>query len=119
MRLAARVGALLADIPEIPGVAKALRNGPDSSGMVAAVLMAVFVVVLLVVLWAVFIRKPARSAERGRLVDKSPSGSAESSGRGGRRRRKKREHAGRNPTLAETGGLPELKKSPQPPSSKP
>ena len=38
----------MADIPEIPGVAKALRSGPDSSGMVAAVLMAVFVVVLAV-----------------------------------------------------------------------
>ena len=49
----------MADIPEIPGVAKALRSGPDSSGMVAAVLMAVFVVVLLVDGWT-------EDAEEGR-----------------------------------------------------
>ena len=115
MRLAALVGVIMGQLPEIPGAAKLSPTGPDSTRMIAAVLTAVFLVVLLVALWAVFIRKPARAGERGRLVDKSPSGSAESSGRGSRRRRRKREHAGRNPTLAETGGLPELKTPQQPP----
>lgn len=115
MRLAALLGTMLGQLPDMPGGISSSRTGSDSGRMVALVLMAILVVVLLVVLWAVFIRKPARAGERGRLVDKTPSDPAESSGSGGRRRRRKREHAGRNPTLAETGGLPELKTPQQPP----
>ncbi len=100
---------------DLPEMAKAARSGPSSGSMVAIVLMAVLVVVLAVVLWAVFIRKPARAAERGRLVEARDGESNSGSGSGGRRRRRKRDHRGRNPTLAETGGLPELKSSEQPP----
>lgn len=100
---------------DLPEMARAAQSGPSSSSMVAIVLMAILVVVLFVVLWAVFIRKPARASERGRLVAAKDGESDSGSGSGGRRRRRKRDHRGRNPTLAETGGLPELKSSEQPP----
>ncbi len=100
---------------DLPELAREARSGPSSGSMVAIVLMAVLMVVLLVVLWAVFLRKPLRAAERGRLVAaKAKDGSSES-GSDGRRRRRKRDHRGRNPTLAETGGLPQAKSSGQPP----
>ena len=97
-------------------MARSARFGPDSTGMVAIVLMSVLMVVLLVVLWAVFVRRPARAAESGRLVSTLP---ADSSGRGsdGKRRRRKKERRGRNPTLAETGGLPQPKSGEQGSSS--
>jgi len=80
--------------------------------MVAIVLMSVLAVVLLVVLWAVFVRRPARAAERGRLVATAPAASGGQASDGKRRRRKK-ERRGRNPTLSETGGLPEPKSGEQ------
>lgn len=97
--------ALAVAAPELPDLARgAGGKGPGSASMLAIVLMAVLTVVLFVVLWAVFIRKPAKAAERGRLVDATSRSSGE--GSGGRRRRRKKERRGRNPTLAETGGLP-------------
>ena len=79
-------------------------------------------VVALVLVWAVFFRKHARELSRYR----SPHGSRDASfnpavrdGRGAgpglRKRRKwrrrRREHRPRNPTLAETGGLPPVRDS--------
>ena len=63
-------------------------------------------------MWAVFIRKPARRRERGRLLDKAPEPRARAedapAAKSGRRRRRREKHRPRNPTLSETGGLPPL-----------
>jgi hypothetical protein len=95
--------------PNLPDLLQGSRSGPGSGGTVAVVLMSILGVVLVVVLWAVFVRKPARANERGRLVPSSGSGTDESTADGGRRRRRRRERRGRNPTLSQTGGLPPLK----------
>lgn len=78
-----------------------LANGARSAmGGVAAVFVASLVVVGLCILWAVFIRKPSTESRRGALSEGG------SSSRGGRRRRRSSKERPRNPTLAETGGLP-------------
>jgi FtsZ-interacting cell division protein ZipA len=82
---------------------------------------AVSIVTLIVVIWAACFRKKPRhrsrahhyspAQERAELETDSEADSAE--GDGGRRyrrkRRRRREHRPRNPTLAETGGLPPVR----------
>lgn len=97
---------------EIPEALRVVREGgPDSTGAYALVLMAVLGVLLLVVAWAVFVRKPGRGRrrERGRLTSAAPP--VES---GGHSRRRRRRSERRNPTLAETGGLPPLRDDARP-----
>lgn len=72
----------------------------DALGGVGAVFVASLVVVGLCILWAVFIRKPSADHKRGALTEGGGSH------RGGRRRRRSSKERPRNPTLAETGGLP-------------
>lgn len=82
-------------------------------------------VLLLVVLlvWALFLRKRPHSHShsrhhRGTELEESgesDSGHARHHHRH-RRKRRRREHRMRNPTLAETGGLPPPRSEPQPPS---
>jgi len=79
---------------------------------------AIVLVVLLIVLWAIFLRKPRRrqSGEKHRRHH-SPARPNSDEGSGGRRRkwrRRRREHRPRNPTLAETGGLPPIRTEPPP-----
>ena len=101
-------GVVIAAVPDLAEMSRTgFFSGPDSTGTIARVMLAVLGVVLLVIGWAVFFRKPARRRERGRLVDAAPL-EKESGSKGGRRRRR-RMHRGRNPTLAETGGLPALR----------
>lgn len=76
------------------------RAAQKALGGTSAIMVAVVLIFGLVLIWAVFIRKPERSSERGRLTDAS----AGSSGR----RRRRRQSRQRNPTLAETGGLPPI-----------
>ena len=83
------------------------RNGLD------LLFVAVGIIVLCFVIWAVFIRKHkderARRYSYGSSTRSSASGSSretsESFGKSGKRRRRRR-HRRLNPTLAETGGLP-------------
>jgi hypothetical protein len=81
---------------------------------------ALVIVTLVVVLWAAFVRKKKRSREhyhhhRHRPLTETPvvaesQQTNENSGRERRRRkRRRRDHRPRNPTLAETGGLPPIK----------
>jgi hypothetical protein len=101
-------GAVIAAVPDLAEMSRTGGfSGPDSLRTNAGVMIAVLGVVLLIAGWAVFLRKPARRRERGRLVDAAPR-EPESGSKGGRRRRR-RMHRGRNPTLAETGGLPALR----------
>jgi|APGre2960657505_1045072.scaffolds.fasta_scaffold42660_3 hypothetical protein len=68
----------------------------------------VLFIVIILVAWAVFIRKPRREPDR--VYPSSKKLTAEEQAESGRRRKKRREprrsHRSRNPTLADTGGLP-------------
>jgi type VI protein secretion system component VasK len=79
---------------------------------------ALTVVTLIIVVWAAFIRKKPREHSsqhhhRHRPATQSEAVSQETAEEPGRerrrRRRRRREHRPRNPTLAETGGLPPVK----------
>ena len=83
---------------------------------------ALAVVSLLVILWAAFVRKKKRTREHYHHPRHRPAASTdtpvvaesqqsdENQGHERRRRRRRRrEHRPRNPTLAETGGLPPIK----------
>ena len=66
-------------IAAAPDLAELVRSthpvGPESMGAFAMVLVAIVSVVLMVVVWAVFIRKPSRGRrrERGRLTSEAPA----------------------------------------------
>jgi len=88
----------------------------------AALLMfsALAAVTLVLVLWAVYLRKPRRRhsrhswhhhASRPRPAARGPVNgpAAAAPGTPSRRRRSRRKHRRRNPTLAETGGLPAIR----------
>ena len=95
------------------------------------VLGAIAFVSVCAALWIVYVHKPKRrhrprhrSHEPERRPESAdgpaafgPTGTA--SGEGGRRRRRRRRHRPRNPTLAETGGLPPIRQDgpPAPPQS--
>lgn len=97
---------LLAALPDAALLPNALPTQTrDSLRGVVPALAAVFVVVLILVFWAVFLRKSPSTRRRGALLDgEVPGGRHSTSGR--RRRRRRREHRMSNPTRAETGGLP-------------
>lgn len=85
--------------PQLPNTT--LPSGArEALGGFGVVFAAGLAVVGLCVLWAVFFRKPSTDQKRGALTEGG------SSGRGGRRRRRSSKERPRNPTLAETGGLP-------------
>lgn len=70
-------------------------------------------VTLLILMWAVFIRKRPNGASRRYSYSSASSTGRENPGSGsdnhqGRRRRRRRRRP-RNPTLAETGGLPPVR----------
>ena len=72
---------------------------------------------LALLIWAVFIRKPKReSSERvynsRQYVEELEDGTIR---KRKKRKRQRRDHRGRNPTLAEVGGLPPLKSDSPPP----
>jgi hypothetical protein len=76
--------------------------GRHSLGSATITLIIVGAIGVLCVIWAVFFRKSDRDPGRGALVEASPRGSD------GRRRRRRKDRRGRNPTRAEVGGLPPL-----------
>jgi hypothetical protein len=89
------------------------------------VLVAIGAIVLVIIAWALFFRRrpdevsgwgPARSHYHEPSADLGSKSSHGSRRR--RRRRRRREHRPRNPTLAETGGLPPVRpeQSPDPES---
>jgi hypothetical protein len=73
---------------------------------------------LLLVLWAIFIRKPRNEHARTRVY-KSPSDVEELDDgtirKKKRLKRRRRDHRTRNPTLAEAGGLPPMRSDDGPP----
>ena len=112
---------MIAAVPDFAELVRVARPvGPESAGAFALVLMAVLAVVLLVVVWAVFIRKPSRGRrrERGRLTTPPPPEDAKGESSGRRRRRRRSRTEVRNPTLAETGGLPPWRDPAGPPDDR-
>jgi hypothetical protein len=91
-----------------------LHKAGSSRGGLTPLFVAVGIVTLLVLFWAIFIRKRPDETSRRYTY---PSRDAKSSGsrndgesRGkDRRRRRKRKRRSLNPTLAETGGLPPIR----------
>ena len=103
----------------------------DARFDVFAVVGALALIVLLVLVWAVVIRKPRRRHHRhghhhhgSRQWGMNPDAQPEAEAAPGekpaetRRRRRRREHRSRNPTLAETGGLPPIRAE-KPPGDSP
>lgn len=105
---------------ELPSLGDLGNMGAGDSSQLAPILAAVLFVVFGMIVWAVFIRKPKRAPVRGRII--TPEEAARhlrsrhgSSQEGGRRRRRRRAGRSRNPTLAETGGLPPIRPTDAPP----
>jgi hypothetical protein len=93
------------------------RSTPAKTGM-GMLLGAIGAVTAAVLIWAVFIRKREDETARryrehfSRGGEPSPAGASNGGvhASGSRRKRKRRrEHRQRNPTLAETGGLPPIR----------
>lgn len=108
-----RISFFLAQIDVQDGLVPNLQKGGLSRGGMAALFAACGVVTILVLCWAIFIRKrPDDSSRRYSYPSRDSKGnnadniSGRKTDRRGRRRRKRRP---RNPTLAETGGLPPLR----------
>src|SRR5688572_2339653 len=64
------------------------------------------VVLVAFAFWAAFIRKSEAAQRRGRILPESNDAAASTNTRRRRRRRRREKMRPRNPTLAETGGLP-------------
>ena len=97
-------------IEELRSQAGQAAGSPISRDLLIVVGIGVFLA-LLVMIWAAYIRKP-RSGTLERAQSEGPTNRAPSptsSSRRGRRRKGTSEYRERNPTLAETRGLPPLK----------
>jgi hypothetical protein len=72
---------------------------------------ALFLVISLVFIWALFIRKDSRKRKRHYHYPSTSSSGDDPEHVSGKRKWKKRrrDHRPRNPTLAETGGLPPIR----------
>lgn len=96
------------------------KAGPARSNGFTILFGAVGVVTALILIWAIFIRKrPDQSSRRYRYRSSRDStqkgannvgdSAANANGRKEGRRRRRRKQRPRNPTLAETGGLPPVR----------
>ena len=102
----------------------AIKQGGKSllGSEVGSVLIAAGVICAVLMLWALFIRKPPKEVLGSRVIAE-PNKKSQRIGSSGRRRHRKRrpthpDNFGRNPTLAETGGLPPLRSDePAPPTA--
>ncbi len=94
----------------LPGdvLASSWRNMNHSTRDIFALLTAVAALSLLFLIWALFIRKRRKGISGWHFQNSSGSSTGGQSHAHGRRRRR-RPHRPRNPTLAETGGLPPLR----------
>ncbi len=117
-----RIWTFLAQVNFAEPKAGALRFSTDLLLLVGALVL----VILVFLVWAVFLRKGKEAdfsdwkvqQQHHHQHDHSDSSSGgEGSHHYRRRRRRRREHRPRNPTLAETGGLPPARS--QPSSSEP
>lgn len=99
---------LLAEL-EVPGRELPRAGAGPNFGRDILLIVAVGLgLLLLLVLWAAYFRRPARpeagSHRSHRILEEGEEGGQH--GHRHRRKKRKRDHRSRNPTLAETGGLP-------------
>ena len=81
----------------------------SASREIAAILFVALLLTIAFVVWAIFFRKPPRTGRRKHHREASPTeptAPTEAGESAHRHRRRHRKHHRRNPTLAETGGLP-------------
>jgi hypothetical protein len=95
---------------------------PGLTRDVFLVLLAGGILLILLLLWARFLRKRPHShshsgsgQRRSPEIEESNAESTPTQHHRHRRKRRRREHRSRNPTLAETGGLPPARPERQPP----
>jgi hypothetical protein len=106
--------ALLAAMDETdiktPDLVAAWKSNDSSLRQTMIILGAILLVVLGVVVWAVFIRKPRRELHHGRGMERGTllTTDEQRSHRSGKIRRRRRSRP-RAQTLAETGGLPPIR----------
>jgi hypothetical protein len=113
------LGKIELELPKSNGVTP--DRIPSQFLPIAIMILAVAAVLTtLIVCWAVFIRKPKQvKASSPRLASPAPAVTETDDGRlrvRKKHRKRRRDHRGRNPTLAETGGLPEGNSPPSSPS---
>jgi hypothetical protein len=75
---------------------------------VVLIVLAVFFIALVSILWAVYLRRESRRDRRSPTIVEPSAIPFKRR----HRRRKRKESVSRNPTLAETGGLPPVKEKP-------
>ncbi len=88
------------------------NHGARDSILVAS---AAVLVTLCILAWAVFIRKRGRTREH-QPVPRAQADKDNTASKRRKWRRRRRDHRPRNPTLAETGGLPPAKTEVPPPT---
>lgn len=96
-----------------PSIFDTWNSGASGFRQTMIIIGAILLVAVAVLLWAVYIRKPrlakhhGRDSERGMLLTDDEMKSRQQS-RPHRKHRRRRSRS-RNPTLAETGGLPPIR----------
>jgi hypothetical protein len=86
-------------------------------GDILKIVSAVVIIAAVGLVWAMVFRKRKRHHHRAKIISEAPVLSIPAFGdKPQKRRRKRKQEFPRNPTLAETGGLPTPKGPPAPPS---
>src|SRR5262245_1137951 len=109
-----RISFFLAQIDASDSLVPDLHKGGLSRSGLTVLLAACGIVTFFILCWAIFIRKrPDDSSRRYSYPSRDSKGNnGENTGGGaqtGRRGRRRRKRRSRNPTLAETGGLPPIR----------
>jgi hypothetical protein len=109
-----RLSFFLAQIDSRESLLSDLHKTGLSRGGLTPLFWAFGILTLLILFWAIFIRKrPDETSRRytypSRDSKGDAAGSSDSSPKAEKRRRRRRKRRSRNPTLAETGGLPPLR----------
>lgn len=106
---------LMANVAEaLPSLDEVARGTRSQMGAALPVLVIVLGILFVALIWAVFFRRPRTGRQRGTILEETDGEPASGGGRR-RRRRRRRDHRPRNPTLAETGGLPPARVGEPPP----
>jgi len=107
-----RISLFLADIDIKDTLMPDFQKTTVSRGNLTLLFSAFGIVTVLILFWAMFIRKrPDESSRRYSYPSTDPNSNqgTETGGNGGRSRRRRKRRRPRNPTLAETGGLPPIR----------
>jgi hypothetical protein len=107
-----RISFFLAQVDVKDSLMPDLQKTGASRNELTLLFTAVGVVTLLVLIWAIFIRKRPHDSSRRYSYpsrDSAKDNTSESGAKASRRSRRRRKRRSLNPTLAETGGLPPIR----------